>query len=160
MALMGTMLLGGLWHGASWTFVAWGGLHGLYLSVERMLRARFSNYRPGPVVFVLLGLLTYTLVNLTWVFFRAKTFGRAWLVLRGMLGQNAAARPILPTFSLISVAAIVGALVLTHWLMRARTLESVVARAPAVAVCALWALMAFAIIIAQGAGSAFIYFQF
>jgi alginate O-acetyltransferase complex protein AlgI len=112
------------------------------------------------VMFVLLGLLTYTLVNLTWVFFRAKTFSRAWLVLRGMLGQNAAARPILPTFSLISLAAIVGALVMTHWLMRARTLESVVARAPAVAVCVVWALMAFAIIIAQGAGSAFIYFQF
>jgi alginate O-acetyltransferase complex protein AlgI len=157
---MGTMLLGGLWHGANWTFVAWGGLHGVYLAVERMLRARFANYRPGPVVFVLLGLLTYTLVNLTWVFFRAKTFGRAWQVLRGMFGQNAAARPILPAYSLISVAAIIGALVLTHWLMRARTLESVVARAPAVAVCAVWALMAFAIIIVQGAGSAFIYFQF
>jgi alginate O-acetyltransferase complex protein AlgI len=160
LALMGTMLLGGLWHGANWTFVAWGGLHGIYLSVERVLRARFSSYRPGPVVFVLLGLLTYTLVNLTWVFFRAKTFSRAWLVLCGMLGQNAVTRPILPTFSLISVAAIIGALVLTHWLMRGRTLESVVARAPAVAVGAVWGLMAFAIIIAQGAGSAFIYFQF
>jgi hypothetical protein len=44
--------------------------------------------------------------------------------------------------------------------MRARTLEAVVARAPALAVCAVWALMAFAIIIAQGTGSAFIYFQF
>jgi len=100
------------------------------------------------------------LVNVTWVFFRAKTFGKAWLVLRGMFGQNTAAKPILTTFSLITVAAIVGAMVLTHWLMRARTLESVVARAPAVAVCAVWALMAFAIIIVQGAGSAFIYFQF
>src|SRR5271169_3117024 len=39
-ALMSTMLLGGLWHGANWTFVAWGGLHGLYLAVERALRAR------------------------------------------------------------------------------------------------------------------------
>jgi alginate O-acetyltransferase complex protein AlgI len=109
---------------------------------------------------VLLGLLTYTLVNVTWVFFRAKTFAKAWLVLRGMFGQNAATRPILSTFYLVSVAAIVGALVVTHWLMRARTLEAVVARAPALAVCAVWALMAFAIIIAQGTGSAFIYFQF
>jgi alginate O-acetyltransferase complex protein AlgI len=160
LALMGTMLLGGLWHGANWTFVAWGGLHGVYLAVERALRARFTNYRPGPLVFVLLGLLTYTLVNITWVFFRAKTFGKAWLVLRGMFGQNGAPRPILSTFYLVSVGAIVGALVLTHWLMRARTLESVVARAPAAAVCAVWALMAFAIIICQGTGSAFIYFQF
>jgi alginate O-acetyltransferase complex protein AlgI len=157
---MATMLLGGLWHGANWTFVAWGGLHGLYLAVERALRARFASYRPSPLVFVLLGLLTYTLVNVTWVFFRAKTFSKAWVVLRGMAGQNAAAKPILATFSLICVLAVVGGLVLSHWLMRTRTLESVVARAPAAAVCVVWALMAFAIIIAQGAGNAFIYFQF
>ena len=82
-ALMMTMLLGGLWHGANWTFVAWGGLHGTYLAVERVLRRRFSNYSPGPLAFVALGLLTYVLVNLTWVFFRAKTFGKAWDMLRG-----------------------------------------------------------------------------
>jgi alginate O-acetyltransferase complex protein AlgI len=58
------------------------------------------------------------------------------------------------------VGAIVSAIVLTHWLMRARTLESVIARAPAAAVCVVWALMAFTIIICQGTGSAFIYFQF
>ena len=129
---MTTMLLGGLWHGANWTFVAWGGLHGLYLGVERALRARFAGYRPGPVVFVALGLLTYTLVNVTWVFFRAKTFGKAWLVLRGMAGQNGTVKPMLDSFSLIAVLAIVGGMVLTHWLMRARTLESVIARAPAI----------------------------
>ena len=111
-------------------------------------------------MFVALGLLTYTLVNVTWVFFRAKTFGKAWVVLRGMVGQNGAVKPILDTFSLIAVAAIVGGIVLTHWLMRARTLESVIARAPASGVCAVWALLAFAIIIAQGEGNAFIYFQF
>ena len=46
-ALMGTMLLGGLWHGANWTFVVWGGLHGLYLSVERWLRGASRASRPG-----------------------------------------------------------------------------------------------------------------
>jgi alginate O-acetyltransferase complex protein AlgI len=51
-------------------------------------------------------------------------------------------------------------MVVTHWLMRGRTLESVIARAPAALVCVTWALLAFAIVIAQGAGSAFIYFQF
>jgi alginate O-acetyltransferase complex protein AlgI len=159
-ALMTTMLLGGLWHGANWTFVAWGGLHGTYLAGERVLRSRFANYRPGPLMFVALGLLTYALVNLTWVFFRAKTFGKAWTVLGGMLGQNAAAKPILSTFALICVAAIITGLVITHWLMRDRTLESVVARAPAAMVSVVWALMAFAIVIAQGEGDAFIYFQF
>ena len=159
-ALMMTMLLGGLWHGANWTFVAWGGLHGLYLSVERVLRARFPNYRPGPVAFVALGLLTYMLVNLTWVFFRAKTFGKAWEVLRGMTGFNASTKPILATYYIVTVAAIVTAIVLTHWFMRARTLESVIARSPPLALGAIWGLMAFAIVISQGSGNAFIYFQF
>ena len=159
-ALMTTMLLGGLWHGANWTFVAWGGLHGLYLALERLLRGRFSHYRPGPAVFVLLGLLTYTLVNVTWVFFRAKTFSKAWLVLSGMVGQSGASKPILDTFSLLTVAAVIGGMLVVHWLMRARTLESVIARAPPVLLSVLWALLAFAIVIAQGSGSAFIYFQF
>ncbi|HET7780246.1 MAG TPA: MBOAT family O-acyltransferase, partial [Rudaea sp.] len=159
-ALMGTMLLGGLWHGANWTFVAWGGLHGLYLAVERVLRSKFAGYRPGPLMFVALGLLTYTLINLTWVFFRAKTFGKAWDVLRGMLGLNAEAKPILTTYFIVSVAFIVGSIVLAHWIMRGRTLESVVSRASPFAISVVWALMAFAIVIAQGSGNAFIYFQF
>ena len=58
------------------------------------------------------------------------------------------------------MAVIVGGIVLVHWLMRGRTLESVVARAPAAAITLVWAVMAFAIVIAQGSGNAFIYFQF
>jgi alginate O-acetyltransferase complex protein AlgI len=159
-ALMMTMLLGGLWHGANWTFVAWGGLHGLYLAIERALRKRFSSYRPGPVLFVVLGLLTYTLINVTWVFFRAKSFGKAWDVLRGMSGFNADAKPILATYYIVSVSLIVAAIVFVHWLMRNRTLESVLARAKPAALGAIWAVMAFAIVISQGSGNAFIYFQF
>jgi alginate O-acetyltransferase complex protein AlgI len=96
----------------------------------------------------------------TWVFFRAKTFAKAWVILSGMLGRSVAAKPILDTFSLLTVLVIVGGMVVTHWLMRARTLESVIARTPATVVCGVWALLLFAIVIAQGAGSAFIYFQF
>ncbi len=159
-ALMGTMLLGGLWHGANWTFVAWGGLHGAYLAAERVLRSRFANYQPGALALVVLGLLTWTLVNITWVFFRAKTFDKAWTVLRGMAGTNVDAKPILESFYLISVAVIVGGILLAHWYMRKRTLESVVARTHPAAIGAVWALLAFAIVAAQGSGAAFIYFQF
>jgi len=159
-ALMATMLLGGLWHGASWTFVVWGGLHGTYLAGERMLRTRFSGYRPGPLALLGLGLLTYVLINVTWVFFRARTFEQAWTVLRGMAGGNAGTDPILPYAHLVPVALIVSGLVFAHWQMRDRTLESVVARAPAAGIAVVWALMAFSIVIAQGDGNAFIYFQF
>ena len=159
-ALMTTMLLGGLWHGASWTFVVWGGLHGLYLSVERLLRSRFASYRPGPLAFFVLGLLTYALVNITWVFFRAHSFGKAWDVLGGMFGAHGEAKPILATADLVMTATIVLGLVFAHWQMRERTLESAIARVPAMVLSVGWALMAFAIVIAQGAGNAFIYFQF
>jgi alginate O-acetyltransferase complex protein AlgI len=160
LSLMVTMLLGGLWHGASWTFVVWGGLHGVYLSAERLLRARFPGYRPGPLALLGLGLLTYAFVNLTWVFFRAHTFAKAWLMLGGMLGGNAKAVPILPTVHLTVVAVIVVGTVFIHWLMRDRTLEAAIARVPATALSGVWALMLFAIAISQGTGNAFIYFQF
>jgi alginate O-acetyltransferase complex protein AlgI len=159
-ALITTMLLGGLWHGANWTFMVWGGLHGSYLIAERGLRARLSNYRPGPWALFGLGLLTYALINVTWVFFRAKTFTTAGHVLRGMAGFNADAKPILPTVFLAAVAAITPALVAAHWYMRDRTLESVVARVPPMVIGLIWGLMAFAIVISQGEGNAFIYFQF
>jgi alginate O-acetyltransferase complex protein AlgI len=159
-ALMATMLLGGLWHGASWTFVAWGGLHGLYLAAERSLRARFGGYVPGPMAVFGLGLLTYGLVNVTWVFFRAKTFGQAWTVLRGMFGGNAGAEPILDTPAVAMVALVVGGLVAAHWWMRSNTLESMLARRHPVPIAAALGAMAFAIAATQGAGHAFIYFQF
>jgi len=159
-ALLTTMLLGGLWHGANWTFVAWGGAHGTYLVVERRLRARFANYRPGPWAMIGLALLTYTLLNITWVFFRAKDFTTAWHVLGGMAGVNANAKPILATVFLVAVAAITPAILATHWYMRDRTLESVIARTPPIVIGLLWGLMAFAIVISQGSGNAFIYFQF
>src|SRR5579863_8095372 len=160
MALMGTMLLGGLWHGASWTFVVWGGLHGSYLVLERRLRARFASYQPTPGAILCLGILTYLLINLTWVFFRAKDFGTAWSVLRGMAGLNRAAAPILATPYLMAVSLIVTAMVIVHWLMRDRTLESVVARTRPLVLAIALGCMAFLIVASQGSGNAFIYFQF
>jgi alginate O-acetyltransferase complex protein AlgI len=160
LALMTTMLLGGLWHGASWTFVVWGGLHGLYLACERWLRARFAGFKPGALSLFALGLLTYALIDLTWVFFRAHSFSAAWLIVNGMFGQNEKAVPILPTALLVFVAVIVTGILAAHWTMRNRTLESAVTSAPPIAVAGIWALMVFAIVIAQGTGNAFIYFQF
>jgi alginate O-acetyltransferase complex protein AlgI len=159
-ALITTMLLGGLWHGANWTFVVWGAVHGSYLMAERGLRARFADYRPGPWAIFGIGLMTYILINVTWVFFRAKNFTIAWQVLGGMAGANAHAKPILATVFLAAVAFITPAMLAAHWYMRDRTLESVVARVPPIVISLLWGLMIFAIVISQGSGNAFIYFQF
>ena len=75
--LMLTMLLGGLWHGASWTFVLWGGLHGLYLVGQRWL-ARFELRKRLPLPhFIYDGLCIATVFALTcfaWIFFRSQSF--------------------------------------------------------------------------------------
>jgi alginate O-acetyltransferase complex protein AlgI len=159
-SLMATMLIGGLWHGASWTFVAWGGLHGLYLAIERMLRRQFRGYRPGPAAAAALGLLTFLLVNIAWVFFRAKTFHQAMLILGGMLGRNAHAHPVLNGVYLVTTTIIIAGLLLAHCSMRSRTLEAAIARTHPAALTALWTIMAFAVVIQHGESNGFIYFQF
>jgi alginate O-acetyltransferase complex protein AlgI len=154
------MLIGGLWHGASWTFVAWGGLHGLYLAIERMLRKQFQGYRPGPTAAAALGLLTFLLVSIAWVFFRAKTFRQAILILGGMLGRNTHAHPVLNGVYLVTTTIIIAGLVLAHCSMRSQTLEAAIARIHPAALTALWTIMAFAVVIQHGESNAFIYFQF
>jgi alginate O-acetyltransferase complex protein AlgI len=92
LALLLTMLLGGLWHGASWTFVAWGGLHGVGLCVERLLRGDRRHKGPatrpsgtGDLVGRLVAMaVVFVFVLTTWVFFRAENFAVAWQYLERM----------------------------------------------------------------------------
>lgn len=81
--LMITMLLGGLWHGANWTFVVWGGLHGTYLTLNHLWRT-FSPVRLPRIAAML---LTFIAVMIAWVFFRAENFSVALNVLQGMSGK-------------------------------------------------------------------------
>lgn len=160
--LMTTMLLGGLWHGASWTFVVWGGLHGFFLSAERWLRRRRVHraIARGRLPGIAAVLVTYVLVNFTWVFFRAPDFATAWRLLRSMVGMSAESVMVLPTIRLIEVAVVIPAMLAVHWMMRDRTLADLAQRTPWWLVSFVWAGMLFSIIVTQGSGDAFIYFQF
>jgi alginate O-acetyltransferase complex protein AlgI len=82
--LMVTMLLGGLWHGAQWTFVAWGGFHGTMLCIERLLGIGRKGTAPAGVALVARVTLTFAIVTLAWVLFRAPTFGVALGVYRAL----------------------------------------------------------------------------
>jgi alginate O-acetyltransferase complex protein AlgI len=83
--LMLTMLLGGLWHGASWNFVVWGGYHGALLSLERAFRGKQSPQSKGwTVLYPVQAVITFGLVMIGWVFFRATTFHDSRYVLRQM----------------------------------------------------------------------------
>jgi alginate O-acetyltransferase complex protein AlgI len=76
-----TMLLGGLWHGASWTFVAWGALHGAGLIVNRIWHHLRHPERPNDRYSALANLVTFTFVTFAWIFFRSPDFATAALVL-------------------------------------------------------------------------------
>lgn len=96
--LMLTMLLGGLWHGAGWTFVAWGALHGLYLCINHAWRHMVSHLFPAPLLPRILSAslswaLTFLAVVIGWVFFRAGSVDAAAAILKGMAGLNGIALP-------------------------------------------------------------------
>jgi alginate O-acetyltransferase complex protein AlgI len=80
-----TMLLGGLWHGANWTFIVWGAWHGGILAVERYWKEKFGTL---PFPRWLLIAKTMLLVMIGWVFFRAHSMGEAIRMFKGMLGMQ------------------------------------------------------------------------
>jgi D-alanyl-lipoteichoic acid acyltransferase DltB (MBOAT superfamily) len=113
--LMLTMLLGGLWHGANWTFIVWGGLHGLYLAGhklmlgDRKIQDRFAYQGVGRTAFFVISVLfTNVLVLISWLFFRAKDFSQAWYFLSRILHWQSDALawrlvPITATFLVVLI---------------------------------------------------------
>jgi alginate O-acetyltransferase complex protein AlgI len=156
--LMLTMLIGGLWHGASWTFVVWGGLHGGYLVIERVLRriVPSSPIWKRPPVTLVLALATFVLVCFAWVFFRARSFDQAFMISAAMLGDDGAAAHTEWAFALIPV----GVLLVAHWLLRTTSLEDAVERVPWPAIAIVIAAMVLSLFLFPGVDRAFIYFQF
>ena len=89
--LMITMLLGGLWHGAAWTYVIWGGLHGIYLLVNhayRIFKQHFNVHDGGRWARLGAGALTFLAVTVGWVFFRSDSVASAMIMLQTMAGMN------------------------------------------------------------------------
>jgi hypothetical protein len=83
--LMLTMLLGGLWHGAAWTFALWGGLHGLMLVVNHLWRGsrEVSKSRIAAAASIV---LTFLCVTIAWIPFRAESLEATWSMIRGLVG--------------------------------------------------------------------------
>lgn len=165
-ALMATMLLGGLWHGANWTFVAWGGLHGIYLWAEKFFKDRRGvknndvvNHDNQLLCFFY-AFLTFMLVNITWVFFRSDSFGKSWQMLESMFGITSDGKPLLTTLAIIKVAVIIPLIILFHWFMRNTKVLDVAHRLSWWSLGIVWSFLILFLIWAQESGSSFIYFQF
>ncbi|MBA2585584.1 MAG: MBOAT family protein, partial [Chthoniobacterales bacterium] len=160
--LMIVMFIGGLWHGAAWTFVVWGLLHGSYLVIERIVRAMVKDARwvQHFSVKLIVGVATYTAVCIAWVFFRASDFTVATRLLRGMFGAHAHGDALLSTREILQIAIVTLCMFAVHWSLRDTSIEAAVARLPRWVVTGAWAAMVGAIILTQGNSNAFIYFQF
>ncbi|HEY6961265.1 MAG TPA: MBOAT family protein [Gaiellaceae bacterium] len=97
--LMLTMLLGGLWHGAAWTFVVWGGIHGVGLAVERAL-----GWRPSSRAAMWFGrVLTFHVVCLGWIFFRADSFATARTVIARLFTAWGESSPLVTTSVVLAI---------------------------------------------------------
>jgi len=156
--LMATMLLGGLWHGAGWNFVIWGGLHGLFLVVDRLRGAAVDASRALRARDVPAILATFALACLAWVFFRAHTFDQAVQVLRGVADAGG---ETLPLSSLVFVVALVGAAVALDLVQRRMVHPlRVVADRPALTGAFVGLALVGIIVFSGGAPVPFIYFQF
>ncbi|NUY79787.1 MBOAT family protein [Flavobacterium sp. MAH-1] len=165
-ALMLTMLLGGLWHGASWTFVFWGALHGLYLWIEKALSERRKAKGLAPVkktgfVGFSLAVLTFLLVCITWVFFRADSFGKAGMLLLSMVGTfGDQGFKLLSTIAILKVAIVIPCILVFQWMMRNRQVTQEAHSMSWWKLGMAWSFLVLMIVWAQESGSAFIYFQF
>jgi alginate O-acetyltransferase complex protein AlgI len=115
--IMLTMLIGGLWHGANWTFLAWGGLHGLYLLVNHAWQGLRGPRRPTAAGRWLARILTFVAVVFAWVFFRADSFAAARRMLEGMFGFHGWIRgmPPDPAAWLSKLLGYAGAVVAPGW---------------------------------------------
>jgi alginate O-acetyltransferase complex protein AlgI len=181
--IMITMLIGGLWHGANWTFVAWGGLHGLYLWIEKAIRGSrapasgvATGSAPSPILAkasmtpdltgikkggFLSALLTFLLICITWVFFRSATFDEAWRILLSLTGEiHAGGPPLLSTIAIIKVAVVISLMLTFHWIMRNTSVLKEVTKLPWWVVGISWSVILLLLILSQETSKAFIYFQF
>lgn len=158
--LMLTMLLGGLWHGAAWTFVVWGGLHGAYLAIHRRWRGR-AEREPTDAVSVrdvVPIVTTFHLVAFAWIFFRAASFEQAFEVVRGI----ATLRPGTVDFDAFWLLVVLGTASLLLDLSQRRAGEHafVLQWAPAARGVVYGAMLVGLIVFSGQTPVPFIYFQF
>ncbi len=160
--LLLTMLLGGLWHGAGWTFVAWGAIHGVGLCAERFWRERgrgkpFEEQTWSDRYWR--RLVTFHVVCFAWIFFRSDTFGVAWDMITGLFTRWGEPSPLVTGGVLLAIAVGIGSQYIPP-----RVPRTVVAAFSRLNVVAQAAVLAVTLMVTQALGPSdvapFIYFQF
>ncbi|NBD95111.1 MAG: MBOAT family protein, partial [Gammaproteobacteria bacterium] len=156
--LVVAMGLGGLWHGAAWTFVLWGLAHGLWLVVEHALRplGRRAAWLGARLMQPVWMAVTFVIVTLTWVLFRAENLPQAGDFYRALL---TASDSVMGTAAWLALAAMAG-LLAWHVAIRRVEIEQVYARWAWPLRGMIVGLLLAAVLLSPGENRAFIYFQF
>ncbi len=155
--IMVTMLLGGLWHGAGWTFIFWGLYHGLLLAAHRAIR--WPVWLDNKIFVPLRILVTFIFVCIGWVFFRAKSLPDAWLILSRMFVPAQGLE--LPPHIAMLVAAVLALVLLAHILSLVVDWGELLRRLPLqMSAAALATGFLLVQLLTPVSGGAFIYFQF
>jgi len=160
--LMITMLLGGLWHGAAWTFVIWGGLHGFYLMAERWLKSLFapSAFFKLKIMQFIFMLITFFCVMLAFVLFRAENVPQALSLVMGMLSmQESQALIKWDLWTQIVVVSFI-TLFFFQWMTKNKDIDVVLIKMPVIVRSVVLSLALILIALSSGDSDAFIYFQF
>lgn len=156
--LLLTMLIGGLWHGANWTFVIWGGIHGVFLALERLWSRGRHTYPATIPARMLSRVFVLTVVGLSWIFFRAVSSEAAFQML-GALRNFQFAPNLAPAF--IFLGAIVSVMTVLDMRLELYAEEYPFERSRlSVPVAAAAALSVAVALFGATESSAFIYFQF
>jgi alginate O-acetyltransferase complex protein AlgI len=158
--LMLTMLIGGLWHGAGWTFIVWGGIHGLGLVIERLRRGPHADDAAMTARQRLIGrLITFHVVCLAWIFFRADSFATARELLTGLFTGWDEPSPLVTGGVLLAIFVGIGSQYLPT-----RFPAAVMARYSRLPAVGQIAILAIALMLTHAMGpegvAPFIYFQF
>lgn len=155
-----TMVVGGLWHGPSWTFVVWGLLHGIALATTRFYQTLRGDKKPNPAWWAagLRIFATFQFVCLAWVFFRASSFSNAMDILARIASGTVSFANISASLSIVMGIAAVGHFVPDNWF---HSLDSLFVRSPFYVQAAAMALLVLAIHYVAATGAApFIYTRF
>jgi D-alanyl-lipoteichoic acid acyltransferase DltB (MBOAT superfamily) len=155
-ALLLTMLLAGLWHGAAYTFLIWGALHGVALILERVLGFHISDGARHRFLGFLWFLVVQATVMVAWIFFRAENAGQGFIFLKNMTGGNFAWKYLLQIYPAFLFASPVLFLHLRAFLVE----KAWMGKAGIGEKTALCSLMLYGIITLYGKNNAFLYFQF
>lgn len=160
--LLITMLLGGLWHGSSWNFVVWGGVHGLILALEKRVHQKFPQNSRHWTSLLLGRAYCFTIVCIAWVFFRAQSFDSAMSVFQGILTRHDEAFFAGPKdkFVVILSGLLVG-LAFDAYLFSHRTnLEQLGGKMSSFSIVLLLCIFIQLMLLGYSTSESFIYFQF